>query len=629
MQVSVRRERGTALMALRPEAAKWFELMLARDELAVALQCLAVSGEVELQAHSDPSAATLLPALRASVDEYKRLAQRYAQFWPPPSRGATQRAREPEQIPAAALKQLRSWAADADSIIDRLQKLTRERAELQLLEELLSESGSELPDLHLFAQAGPVLASRAYLLESAPKDMAVPVSVLAQHIRRGERTYILTAGPAEQIAAFDSTLSAHKARQVALPPSLPADRAAAHAFIVARIGELTAEARDLDNRLDELQQRHGLRAALADLSFIEWLVQNVSQLALTEHFAWITGWTSDLAGGRIEVMLNRAHLHYLLRFPDAPQGLIRPVLLHNPRWAQPFELFSRLLGMPGASEADPSGLLAFVAPLMFGFMFADVGQGIVLSIAGVALRRRFPATALLIPGGVAATAFGFLFGSVFASEQILPALWLRPLERPLALLGVSLALGACVIMLGLVLDAVQHAWSGRAMQWWATRAGLVLCYVAMICTPLDTRALWAVPMGLGWYLIGSAMRARASHLTGLATAAGEAVETLFQLAINTVSFVRVGAFALAHAGLGSAVAGIAATMGSRPSAWLVLAVGNALIIAIEGLVVGIQTTRLILFEFFVRFLQGSGRAFRPLTTVTSAAEPHPSSRTSS
>jgi len=615
-------------MALRPETARWFELMLARDELAAALQCLAASGEVELQAHSDLSAAALLPALRASVDEYRRLAQRYAQFWPQASSSTPQGAREPEQIPTAALKQLQSWAADADPVIDQLQKVARERAELQLVEELSSEPDRELPDLQLFAQSGPVLASRAYLLESAPKDLAVPASVLAQYIRRGQRIYILAAGPAEQIAAFDSALSAHKARQLTLPPGLPADRAAAHDFIVARIDEIAAQRRDLDSRLNELQQRYGLRGALADLSFIEWLVQNVSQLALTEHFAWITGWTSDFAGDRVEAALNRAHLHYLLRFPGAPQGLIRPVLLHNPRWAQPFELFSRLLGMPGASEADPSGLLAFVAPLMFGFMFADVGQGAVLIIAGVALHRRFPATALLIPGGFAAAAFGFLFGSVFASEQYLPALWLRPLERPLALLGVSLALGACVILLGLVLDAVQHVWAGLAMQWWATRAGLVLCYLGLICTPLVTRALWALPVGLGWYLIGSAVRGpRAGRLIGLATAAGEAVETLFQLAINTVSFVRVGAFALAHAGLGSAVAGIAATMGSRPAAWLVLAAGNALIIAIEGLVVGIQTTRLILFEFFVRFLQGSGRAFHPLATAASAAEPHPSSRT--
>jgi V/A-type H+-transporting ATPase subunit I len=139
--------------------------------------------------------------------------------------------------------------------------------------------------------------------------------------------------------------------------------------------------------------------------------------------------------------------------------------------------------------------------------------------------------------------------------------------------------------------------------------------------------LWALPAGLGWYLIGSAVFAPAKkRLNGVAAAAGESLETLLQLAINTISFVRVGAFALAHAGLGSAVAGLAAATGSRPTAWLVLAAGNAMIIAIEGLVVGIQTTRLVLFEFFIRFLQGSGRTFRPLATPAAAAL-HPSSRT--
>jgi V/A-type H+-transporting ATPase subunit I len=348
---------------------------------------------------------------------------------------------------------------------------------------------------------------------------------------------------------------------------------------------------------------------------------------MTEHFAWITGWSSDLKGGRLEAALNRRQLHFLLRFPDAPQGLVGPVVLLNPRWAQPFELFSRLFGMPGADEADSSRMLAVVAPLMFGYMFADVGQGAVLLIVGVALRRRFSAAALLVPGGIAAIAFGFLFGSVFASDSVLPALWLRPLDRPLILLGVSLGFGAGVILLGFVLDLLQHWWSGHGRQWWATRAGLVLCYLGMISAPLERRALWAIPAGFAWFLIGSAMFAPGKRLNGLAGAAGEFLETLLQIAINTVSFVRVGAFALAHAGLGSAIAGLSVAAGSRPASWLVLAAGNALIIAIEGLVVGIQTTRLILFEFFIRFMQGSGRAFRPLSPPAAAADLHPSSRT--
>jgi V/A-type H+-transporting ATPase subunit I len=84
------------------------------------------------------------------------------------------------------------------------------------------------------------------------------------------------------------------------------------------------------------------------------------------------------------------------------------------------------------------------------------------------------------------------------------------------------------------------------------------------------------------------------------------------MAVNTVSFLRVGAFALAHAGLSVAIVGLSQAAGSRALQALVLVVGNLFVLALEAMVVGIQTTRLVLFEFFIRFLRGTGRAFRPL-----------------
>jgi len=78
-----------------------------------------------------------------------------------------------------------------------------------------------------------------------------------------------------------------------------------------------------------------------------------------------------------------------------------------------------------------------------------------------------------------------------------------------------------------------------------------------------------------------------------------------------VSFARVGAFALAHTGLSVAIIEMAQTSGSI-GYWIVLVLGNVLVIMLEGVVVSIQTTRLLLFEFFIRFLTGAGRAFKPL-----------------
>ena len=72
-------------MVLRAVGARWFELLTAREELPAVLRCLAGTGVVELQSHADVSGAHVLPLLRAALDEYRQLAQRYAPYWPAPN----------------------------------------------------------------------------------------------------------------------------------------------------------------------------------------------------------------------------------------------------------------------------------------------------------------------------------------------------------------------------------------------------------------------------------------------------------------------------------------------------------------------------------------------------------------
>jgi V/A-type H+-transporting ATPase subunit I len=117
---------------------------------------------------------------------------------------------------------------------------------------------------------------------------------------------------------------------------------------------------------------------------------------------------------------------------------------------------------------------------------------------------------------------------------------------------------------------------------------------------------------LTWYVIGNLLLAGGNILATL-TAIATLLETMMQLVLNTVSFVRVGAFALAHGGLSLAFNIMADSTASMLAAMLILLLGNVIVIVLEGLVVSIQTTRLILFEFFIRFLQANGRVFKPMT----------------
>jgi V/A-type H+-transporting ATPase subunit I len=302
------------------------------------------------------------------------------------------------------------------------------------------------------------------------------------------------------------------------------------------------------------------------------------------------------------------------------------VTLRNPAWARPFEFFPRLLGTPGLSEADPSLLVAIIAPLIFGFMFADVGQGLMLLVAGLVLRRRYPLLALLVPGGVASIVFGLLFGSVFAREDLIRPLWVAPLEEPLLILGTTLGLGVVVVLLGLALDGLQQQWAGSGWRWCASKAGLVVFYGGLVSAFADIAALWVAVAGAVWMVAGSIACAPAgTRLARIGPAIGEFLESALQIGVNTLSFLRVGAFSLAHSGLCVAIVGLASAASSRVLAFAVLLVGNVFVIALEGLVAGIQTTRLVLFEFFVRFLRGSGREFRPLPEID-LARPHPKER---
>ena len=118
--------------------------------------------------------------------------------------------------------------------------------------------------------------------------------------------------------------------------------------------------------------------------------------------------------------------------------------------------------------------------MIFGFMFGDVGQGLIILIAGLVLGRRIPLMKMLVPGGIMAIVFGFLFGSVFCREDIIPALWMRPLADPITVLIAAVVAGVAIISIGLLLDALQMHWRGRgaALVGSARRPCLGLCRTA-------------------------------------------------------------------------------------------------------------------------------------------------------
>jgi V/A-type H+-transporting ATPase subunit I len=603
---------------IRPRPARWFEILAARDDATIALEALASTGAVELEARAGVALPASLADLRPGLAAFAEFASRYRPYWPASPGAPTAFPESPGATLERSLAGLRAWAVEAEPAIRALQRAHAERDELALWRRALVDLPGSPIDFARLAGAGPVLHARlvVYPADAVPE---LPSGALARHVAADAkgRLAALVVGDARDLEALARGAAAAKAQVHAAPALLAPDLDETRRRLDRRLAALDGEARDAEGAIAALSARHDVARALADADRLQWMIRNVRALEAGELLCWITGWTSDLDGARIAAALERSGARALMRFaPPAPDAKA-PLLFANAAWARPFEVFARAMGMPSSNEADPSALLALVVPMMFGYMFGDVGQGLVIAAAGVALRRRFPIAALFVPGGLAAAAFGLLFGSVFGVHAFAP-LWVDPLAAPLTVLAVPLAGGAALLTLGLALDGLEAFWRGELRAWLATDLGYVVAYLGILAGFVHPYGFAVAAAGALASALGRGVIARspAAVATGFAALA----ERLAQLLINTLSFARVGAFALAHAGLSSAIVALADAADGAVARTLVLVAGNALVLALETLVVSIQTTRLVLFEFFARFLAAGGRAFRPLPAPPSFAQ---------
>jgi len=599
-------------MTLRPKAARWFELVTVRMDLARVMECLSRSAAVELEAPSGRAERLAFPDLNEQLRAHHELARRYQGYWP--AAVATQRRQaEPlNQTLNSARERLEMWAVKADPIVTSIEQLSRKIGNLDQLNESLAHAGDDFPNLRLLAEAGPTLQVRLVRLAAETKLREVPALVLFKTWDAPSARYVLLVGRRPDIGAIEGQLAALKASVIPLPSWLPSSTAAAKAAIAQRRAELARDMQANQDQLAVLSEQLQIASALGDIALLEWLNQHAKDLRGSERLAWVTGWTNDPSGLVLRRALDAEGVRYIVRLAEQPAGMDAPMVLSNPSFVRGFEIFARMLGTPARDESDPSVILAVIVPLIFGFMFGDVGQGLVILAVGVALGHRFPLLRMLVPAGIMAIGFGLLFGSVFCREDLIPALWLHPLREPMFVLMAAVAGGVVVLSIGLLLDAVQAHWRGEGHRWWGSRMGLLVAYFGLLVAPFWLAGLGIAAIGAAWFILGSGGLAERGRLTAIVHAAGEFIEEGLRLLVNTISFARVGAFALAHAGLSAAIVELAAATG-RIGYWVVLALGNVLVVALEGLVVTIQTTRLMLFEFFVRFLTGKGREFKPLS----------------
>lgn len=350
-------------------------------------------------------------------------------------------------------------------------------------------------------------------------------------------------------------------------------------------------------------------------------------------FYILCGWmTEDNAKAFLKEIENDPMIFVISEDGREAANLKPPTKLKNPGIFKPFEMFVGLYGLPSYKEFDPTIFVALTYSFLFGMMFGDLGQGLCLTIGGF-LFYKFKKQSLggiLSLAGVFSSIFGVMYGSVFGLEEVFAPVWTNPMHDVMTVLYTAIAFGICLNLLSMVLNianGIRMKDKGRIFFSTNGVAGLVFYALAITCgllflTGKKLPAKIIIVLGLGIPLVCVFLQEPLSRLVEhkkkliegkkgmfFVQAFFEMFEIMLSFLTNTISFVRVGAFALSHAGMMSVVL-MLAKVSTDPNI-PVLVLGNIFVMGLEGLIAGIQVLRLEYYELFSRFYSGTGKAFKP------------------
>lgn len=317
-----------------------------------------------------------------------------------------------------------------------------------------------------------------------------------------------------------------------------------------------------------------------------------------------------------------------------PRGADAPTLVAGSAGQRALSPLVSTYGTVPYADINPAWLAWGSYVLMFGMMFGDVADGLLLIAAAAGLRWGWPAWArryraawpFVAGAGVAATAFGFAYGEFFGPTGVVPTLWLNPLDHPIPLLLAGIGIGAVMLAGAYALGTINRWREGGWPLALYAPSGIA---GAMLFAGIGVLAA-------GWYyhvdvllIIGGVLAVAALVLAfaGFASEAGgggvgatqasvEVFDLIVRLGSNVVSFARLAAFGLAHAALGLLIWDGTRSLARQGGLAIVAAIllfvaGSALAFGLEALVAAVQALRLEYYELFSRVFVGQGRPFRP------------------
>jgi V/A-type H+-transporting ATPase subunit I len=590
----------------------------------------------------------------------------------------------PEEYPAKtsvdSMVELETIRPDVDRIDEEVKgssdQLLSEKKRLELLESQLHQL-EPIADVKVEVGA---LQNSAYMHSILGVLPAANISRLQTSIGRvphvfftlredSQKPVVWVLGPKSISDVLDRAAKSAYLTPLSLPDEFSGTPQQITASIRTEIEAAKKKIADLEANIGKLANTHRakLQELLWDAHISRIMADAIVRFGQLRHTYVVVGWVPTVNLENLTQRLKQASKEILIEsVPTSRTGHHSnvPVALTNNKWLRPIQELVTTFGRPSYGELDPTLLIAFSFPILYGAMFGDIGQGLVLMLAGflahnrIALKGLQSLGLLLVYAGFFATIFGFLYGSIFGFEGHLveeylhfhlEPVWMSPLGNILTILGFAIDAGIVILILGYLLSLFNNIRSRDWAHFWFGHTGVValifyICFLALLggflgdtaIAPKVAVAIGQLPLpfniltpifALGLMFNGLFRNIAEGHrpfIEGgiamfLVTSFMDLFEGVISMLSNTLSFVRVGAFAVAHGGLSLAIFSLA---GHEPDLgfWITIILGNIFIIGFEGLIVYIQTMRLHYYEILGKFFHGGGMRFEPLKLNPSQEE---------
>jgi V/A-type H+-transporting ATPase subunit I len=563
-------------------------------------------------------------------------------------------------------------AAERENLRERQRLIQQEILKLEDIRKQVELYGIGLPDVPLRAkhsfismQTGNIPASKAKQLEDDLKDypsLNIPLG------SRQDIAHYLLISMKRDSEHINKILAKAGWTEVELPDELKSVKEDVFKELSEKLKKLIDDQDKLEAKANSLVKREEkyLREVWVNLRVNELLYTVQTNFKSSSRTVIFSGWLPLSKKEKLTETIKRAtENRCFLEWNEAEsKDTIAeevPVQFNNPKIFAPFQMLVSNFGIPQYGTIDPTPFVMPVYLLMFGLMFADIGQGCVLSLLGYLGVRflknneqkqgLFNLSWLIIWCGLSSVLFGALFGSFFGMDIVKP-LWFNfhgivsghssensVINDVFDILSITLYFGISVIALGLLFNWINIIRTKKWMELFFDKGGILGGWIYVggiyIASYMIGHNYKEFPPGIVlFFLVGLPsllifikepyhyLRHTSGHsdkklniftiLTFLMQWIVELLEIFSGYLSNTLSFMRVAGLGIAHVCLMISFFTLA-EMTSGIMSVLILILGNILVICLEGLTAGIQALRLNYYEFFTKFFHGTGKLYTPIS----------------